>query len=120
MEVWQEAEALNNLVMEALLAAGVSALSFSPLSAVTSKDGKVRDWNIAPIQSALEAGLIPVIHGDVVFDLERGGTILSTEDLFEYLAKLFRPKRISLAGIEPGVWADYPSCTRLITGNFPC
>ncbi len=119
VEVWQEAEALNHLVIDALHASGVSALSFSPLSAVTSKGGIVLDWNIEPIRSALEAGLIPVIHGDVVFDLERGGTILSTEDLFDYLAKLFRPKRISLAGIEPGVWADYPSCTRLIQEISP-
>jgi isopentenyl phosphate kinase len=50
----------------------------------------------------------------VIFDTVRGGTILSTEDLFEHLARQLHPERILLAGLEDGVWADYPACTRLI------
>jgi isopentenyl phosphate kinase len=60
-----------------------------------------------------------VIYGDVIFDRVRGGTILSTEDLFAHLAVHLRPARILLAGIEPGVWADYPACTRLIPEITP-
>jgi len=57
---------------------------------------------------------LPVIYGDVVFDTVRGGTILSTEDLFSYLAPQLLPQRILLAGIEAGVWADYPQRKRLV------
>jgi len=63
---------------------------------------------------ALEQGLVPVIYGDAVLDRERGGTILSTEDLFVALAARLKPRRILLAGREPGVWADYPHNTRLL------
>jgi isopentenyl phosphate kinase len=49
----------------------------------------------------------------------RGGTILSTEDLFEHLARHLHPERILLAGIEEGVWADFPACTRLIPEITP-
>jgi isopentenyl phosphate kinase len=114
VDVWHEADLLNRLVMDALLEAGVPALSFSPLSAVTSQDGAVLNWNLDPIRLALQAGLVPVVHGDVMFDLARGGTILSTEDLFEHLARVLQPQRISLAGIEAGVWQDFPICTRFI------
>jgi isopentenyl phosphate kinase len=48
---------------------------------------------------------------------------LSTEDLFTYLARQFKPTRLLLAGLEAGVWADFPQRTRLIAQikpvNFP-
>jgi isopentenyl phosphate kinase len=74
----------------------------------------VTDWTLDPIRNALKAGLLPVVYGDVAFDRTRGGTILSTEDLFDYLARQLRPRRILLAGLEPGVWADYPERKRII------
>jgi isopentenyl phosphate kinase len=49
----------------------------------------------------------------------RGGTILSTEDLFSHLARQLHPQRLLLAGIEPGVWADYPACKRLMDEITP-
>ena len=82
-EVWYQASALNRLVVEALHRAGLPAVTFSPAASVTAHDGKVFIWDTYPLQSALSNGLLPVIHGDVVFDEVRGGTILSTEDLFD-------------------------------------
>ncbi|OGO26549.1 MAG: hypothetical protein A2W33_03780 [Chloroflexi bacterium RBG_16_52_11] len=113
-EVWREAAALNSLVIDALHAAGLPVIAIHPSAVVTASDGRVAAWDLAPIKSALQAGLLPVIHGDVIFDSVRGGTILSTEDLFDYLAKQLLPQRILLAGLEEGVWADYPACTRLV------
>jgi isopentenyl phosphate kinase len=122
-EVWDEASSLNRMVIEALLLAGLPTISFPPSAAVSTQDGKIVKWNTTPIESALEHGLLPVIYGDVVFDTHRGGTILSTEDLFGHLAHQLHPSRILLAGLEEGVWEDYPLCTRLIpkitTKNFP-
>jgi isopentenyl phosphate kinase len=60
------------------------------------------------LKAALAAGLVPVVYGDVIFDETRGGTILSTEDLFERLARDLKPERILLAGLEGAVWADFP------------
>jgi len=121
-EVWYQASALNRIVMEALHAAGLPAMTFSPAASVTARDGKVHHWDLYPIRVALENGLLPVIHGDVVMDEVRGGTILSTEDLFSYLSQQLHPKRILLAGLEAGVWADFPVKAHLLeemtTGNF--
>jgi isopentenyl phosphate kinase len=119
VEVWREARALNQVVMEILWESGLPAVVFSPSASVTSDEGYITVWNLEPIKAALQAGLLPVIHGDVAFDMGRGGTILSTEDLFAHLARHLRPKRILLAGIEAGVWADYPACTRLVTEITP-
>lgn len=119
IEVWREASALNRLVMDALAAAGLPALALPPSAAIQARDGQVRFWDLHPLQCALEAGLLPVVFGDVVFDAVRGGTILSTEDLFEHLALALQPRRLLLAGIEAGVWADFPACTRLVPEITP-
>ncbi len=123
VEVWRQAAALNRLVMTALYAADIPAISFPPSASVIATGGQVASWDLSSLTAALDAGLLPVIYGDVVFDYILGGTILSTEDLFTHLVPLLRPARILLAGLEAGVWADYPACTRLIPeitpANYP-
>ena len=87
-----------------------------------------------PIQAALSNGLLPVIHGDVVFDEIRGGTILSTEDLFAHLALnstrsascwpdwkpgyglISRPHEHLLAEITPGTFPQHASGLGAATG----
>jgi len=107
-QVWFQAAQLNRFVMEALHKAQVPAVALAPVSAVTAHNGKVSSWDLSPLKAALAAGLVPVIYGDVIFDETRGGTILSTEDLFEQLARGLKPQRILLAGLEGAVWADFP------------
>lgn len=123
IEVWREAANLNRLVVDALAGAALPALTFPPSACVLAQDGRVAAWDISTLRDALGAGLLPVVYGDVIFDSVRGGTILSTEELFAYLAVQLRPRRILIAGVEPGVWGDYPVCTRLLPeitpSNFP-
>ena len=115
ISVWREASALNRIVIEALIEAGIPAMSFSPSSSVTTNQGNIISWNLQPIENALNHHVLPVVYGDVVFDEFLGGTILSTEDLFGHLAGHFIPVRILLAGLEPGIWADYPNKTDLLS-----
>lgn len=105
--------------MDALANSGVPAISLPPVASVTAEDGRVSRWDLAPLQHALMAGLVPVVYGDVIFDLQRGGTILSTEDLFEYLARRLHPQRVLLAGIETGVWRDFPLRNQLVEEITP-
>ncbi len=118
-EVWYQAAALNRLVMDALHQAGSPAIALAPVSAVTASKGRVAAWDLGPLRAALANGLVPVVYGDVIFDEQRGGTILSTEDLFAHLARQLHPQRILLAGLEEGVWSDYPRCTQLIEELTP-
>jgi len=118
-EVWFQASQLNNFVMDALHNAGIPSLAFPPSSSVIASDGKASLWETTPIRMALANGIMPVVHGDVVFDEVRGGTILSTEDLFSHLARQLFPNRILLAGLEAGVWEDFPDRTRLVSEIRP-
>jgi len=118
-EVWHAARVLNQVVTEQCVAAGLPVISLPPSASVTASDGKVHQWDITPIRGALEHGLIPIIQGDVVFDIARGGTIFSTEELFVHLAGFLHPVLILIAGSEPGVWADFPGKTRLLAHITP-
>lgn len=119
IEVWREAAELDRMIVASLNKAGLPALSFPPSSMILARSGLMDTWNTAPIEKALSAGLMPVVYGDVIFDLDWGGTIFSTEELFVYLAHRLHPSRLLIAGIEPGVWADFPACTRLIPQITP-
>lgn len=118
-EVWYQASSLNRHVMEALHKAGLRTIALPPSSSVIASDGQVSVWETTPIRMALAAGIVPVIFGDVVFDEVRGGTILSTENLFAYLVKALHPERVLLAGIEEAVWEDFPARTRPIERITP-
>ena len=118
-EVWYQASALNRLVLDALRRAGLPALTLSPVSSVTAHEGKSFIWDLYPLTSALSNGLLPVVHGDVAFDDVLGGTILSTEELFAHMAQTLHPGRILLAGLEAGVWADFPERKHLLEELTP-
>jgi len=113
-EVRFQAAELTRYVMQTLLEAGVPAIPFSPSASMVSSNRKVTSHNILAMRKSLEAHLLPVVHGDVAFDEALGGTILSTEDVFAFLAEHLPPTRILLAGIEAGVWEDFPARTRLV------
>jgi len=123
VEVWRQARKLNTLVMATLHNAGLPAVAFPPSAAITARKRQVITWNIEPIRAALAHGLMPVVYGDVVFDEVLGGTILSTEDLFSHLTRNLSPERLYYAGLEPGVWEQYPERNRLVKvitpGNYP-
>jgi isopentenyl phosphate kinase len=112
--VWREAKALNTLVLETLADAGLPVVGFSPFSQALTASHKIVAWDTTQIQLAIKNNLLPLVYGDVVFDTEIGGTILSTEEQFEYLAGQLLPSRILLAGIESGIWKDFPQRVEII------
>jgi isopentenyl phosphate kinase len=118
-EVWYQASALNRFVMKALHKTNVLALALPPSANIIASNGQVSIWETTSIRMALAAGIVPVIYGDVTFDEIRGGTILSTEDLFSHLARALNPERILLAGLESAVWEDFPARTQRIETITP-
>ena len=113
-EVWWQAASLNHIVVNALHQVDLPAITFPVSSSVITRDGQLISWSLKPVKEALAKNLLPVFYGDVVFDSIRGGTILSTEDIFSHLAVSLHPDKILLVGIEKGVWLDYPKRTQLI------
>jgi isopentenyl phosphate kinase len=114
-EVWYMAQKLNRIIIDRLRSAGLPAISFAPSASSVSSKGQIVKLMVEPIKRALDVGLLPVVQGDVAFDQERGSTILSTEMVFRFLAPLLMPQSVLLAGIEPGVFKEYPRRGEIIS-----
>jgi isopentenyl phosphate kinase len=112
-EVWRVANLLNRLVVDAMLEAGLPAISFPPSASAVTEGGEIVELADEPIARALSAGLLAIVAGDVAIDRARGSTIVSTERVFARLATTLRPTHLLLAGVDRGVFADYPQNTRI-------
>lgn len=114
-QVGAAAARLNRIVVDAFLKTGVPVLSLQPSAFIQADKGQIVNFPDEAIRRALAAGLIPLIFGDVAFDLSWGGTILSTEDLFFRLTEQLPPARILLLGNAPGVMTDSRTLIPTIT-----
>lgn len=86
-----------------LIKAGVKAWSCQPGSAWMAQGRRVCGGPADVLARALASNLVPVVHGDVMLDLEQRVCIASTEEIFRFLAPSLRPHRILLAGEVPGI-----------------
>jgi len=107
-ETARVAALLNHLVVEALWGAGVPALHIQPSASARCHDGELTDLDERPVVAGLAHGLTPVVHGDIALDDVRGGTIISTEQIFRWLAPRLRPQRVILVGEVAGVLTADP------------
>jgi isopentenyl phosphate kinase len=99
---------LNRIVVAELLAADIPAWSIQPSVMLRCADGRVAAGPESTVLAALARGLLPVVHGDVALDTVRGGTIASTEDIFEAMDHALLPTRIILAGEVGGIYSTDP------------
>lgn len=76
---------INRIVLKEFIKAGLPVVSFSPISFTYSN--KVF---LEPILKSLELGFVPLIYGDVVFDIEKGFIIHSAEKTLSILARELR------------------------------
>ena len=96
---------LNQIVTDIFIEAGVPVISLPPSASARCEDGQLIYLDTFGLRRALAHGLTPLVQGDVAFDTVRGATIVSTEDVWVYLAREFEPSRVLLAGEVAGVYA---------------
>jgi isopentenyl phosphate kinase len=118
-QVWAAAHELNQIVIQALSQAGLPVMAFPPSAGIITRDQVIQSWNTQPIELALYHGLIPVVYGDVIFDTRLGGTILSTEAVFQHLARVLSPAKILLAGLDTGVYLDEQHIEQIVEEITP-
>jgi isopentenyl phosphate kinase len=102
-EVGAAASRLNALVRQAMLDAGVPCVTLQPSASAMCVDGQIESLELVPVEHALAAGLVPIVHGDIAFDQVLGGTIISTEEIMDFMAARLEPRWFLLAGETKGV-----------------
>ncbi len=95
---------LNGLVVEGLVELGVPALGISmfPWAGAGGSEEEEAVWR--EVRCALDAGLVPVLHGDVL----SGGRILSGDTIMEMLCRAFSPQRAVFCTDVEGVFTADP------------
>lgn len=118
-EVATVAAELSGLVAQVLQDAGVPVWRISPSASAISRDGEIATLSLSSITTALEHALVPLVHGDVSIDEMRGGTIVSTERVFFYLAHHLPVNRILLLGEVSGVYdAEHSTIPEITPANY--
>lgn len=107
-QVAAAAARLNRLVADAFLEVGVPVWSLQPSTSARCHGGELVSLETRPVERALAWGLCPLVYGDVALDEVQGGTIVSTEQIFAYLARRLRPARVILVGAVDGVFEGDP------------
>jgi isopentenyl phosphate kinase len=123
--VHQDALDLNILLAKIFLQAGLPVISLPPVTMAITQNKKLFTIDFSVIENSLQAGLIPLVFGDVVLDKAIGGTILSTDTLLAELAKYFYSQgkfqvRLVNAGNYTGVLGEDGQVLSNITqANYP-
>ena len=95
---------LSILVCSALNSEGVPAISVPPAVVLTSNKKRIHSFNTKLIEDYLASGYVPVLFGDMVPDLELGGSVCSGDQIISYLGK--GAEKIVLATDVDGVLDD--------------
>ncbi|MDI6718567.1 MAG: isopentenyl phosphate kinase [Methanomicrobiales archaeon] len=94
---------LNAGVVACLRSAGIEAVGIHALSGSVARNGRLDSFAVEPIRIMLARGIVPVLHGDVVMDIERGATIVSGDQLLAYVARALGATRVGVATDVAGV-----------------
>ncbi len=99
---------LSNLVVEELLAKGLSAVSVPPGSCFVTSKGKIVMKDEETLRALAERGLMPVMFGDVTADREQGLAIVSGDQLIEVLCRMFDPSLVVFVSDIDGLYDRDP------------
>jgi len=99
---------LTRIICASLLLRGKRPVPFHPMSFVTFDNGKVNRMLLDPIRKALQAGLIPLLHGDLVFDESRGIGVLSGDRIASLVGQRLGASRVLLGSDVDGVYLQNP------------
>ena len=108
---------LNKLVVDALIDHDIPAFGMPPSSFTLMKRGEIWILGMEALKEAIKKGLVPVLYGDVAFDLDKGFNILSGDKIAGFLAVRLDAKRIIMAVDVDGILTDDPKlepCAKLI------
>lgn len=100
---------LNNLVTEQLRKEGLPAFPIQPNCMFNAQeDGSIINRGKEILSAILDAGGMPILNGEAIFQVEGRVTIASADALAVVLAKEFGVGRIIFASDVDGVYASFP------------
>jgi len=114
-KVQDAASRLNRIIVRELINTGEHSMSIQLSSCSICENGKIKEMFLEPIKRLLDCDMVPVPYGDVGLDRKTGCCIISTERIFDYLARnlskfdeKYKISRIIMCARVRGVFTDNP------------
>ena len=107
---------LSHLLVTALQAQNVPAISIPPAFLGKLKNRRLVEFNSKPVKKVLKLGYLPVLHGDMMPDSEFGCAVCSGDQLVSWFGK--DAERVILATNVDGVLADGKLVPKINKENF--
>lgn len=99
---------LNSIIVDSFLRADVPVVPIPPSAISITKNERISSFDTAALYRALKGGFIPLLHGDPVFDEEKGFTILSGDQIVSYLARIMGVERVLIGTDVDGLYTEDP------------
>jgi len=90
---------LNKIIVGSLLDQGLPAFGMAPSSFILTKKGRIHVYEKEPLERAIRTGLVPILYGDTVLDIEQVFAILSGDQIAAYLAVRMDAERL-IIGVD--------------------
>lgn len=94
---------LNQLVVRALLDVGVPAIGLPPAVLIDQRAKRIEHFDCTKVKQFLEAGLVPVLYGDMTLDWAQGASVVSGDQIVPFLARELGAKLMIFATDVEGV-----------------
>ncbi len=108
VETSQAMLSLNKIIVDMFIQEDFPVISCSPHNIFITRNGRICKSFLYPLNYFLEMGLIPVLFGDVVYDTERGVSILSGDQIVSYLSIKLKANRVILGTDVDGIYSSDP------------
>jgi len=99
---------LNSIIVDSFLGVDVPVVPIPPSAISVTKNERISSFDTVTLYKALEGGFVPLLHGDPVFDEEKGFTILSGDQIISYLARVMGAERVLIGTDVDGLYTEDP------------
>lgn len=102
-QIRQDMMHMNLRFLQICAAENLFPITVQPSAIMMANAGKISAMNFEIIHLLLDRGQIPLLHGDIIVDEQRGFTIASTENILSFLCRNIPFHRVVMLSDMPGV-----------------
>ena len=99
---------LSTIVCESLIANDLPAVMMTPINVIEQKSKQITSFYKTQLVNLLDEGFIPVLYGDMVYDSELKGSVISGDVIVPHIAKeLGTGKLVYISNVD-GIFTENP------------
>ncbi|WP_346898332.1 isopentenyl phosphate kinase [Clostridium sp. UBA7503] len=117
-KVQNAARKLNSILLDKFIDAGLPVASFQLSDQCIQADSVIKSADMTTLYKMLDYNMIPLVYGDVALDVNKGCSVISTEEIFRFICKdiecrkefsYYKVNKIILCGVVEGVLTADPN-----------